>query len=777
MSADGLLRSRRALVAGVGQSTRENRVLPFAPLSVQIPARVGSGQPERKRAAPIDTARGFVASPHGATTGYRFDPYTLAVQDSNYGLVGAPYAVMNFATAFHVSDATHWDDTICFYQSLIEVNAAEMSLLAMPTAILSAPEIPYLIKGAGAGNEYGTPLLNATEKRVFAVGRYQVQTWGGGGSVQTLQPTSPRSSSKAMTGGQRTDIATNKAWLCQFYYTGIAWDDNSGAWEFSSAEVSMLLAASYLSKVDATPSITMSPAAFGSAVNSSGNSTSATTLPSTPVFLVGTGEVYTYGNATVNGYDNGAKIIWPWSGTVDKALAGDLYTSYSRVAYSGSQANSPAVAGVTLTYSASNSKTFDSGNNKYFLKEQTIAIAPGALNIANETLISGGVGILIWYSGDTPAYIAGSKKGIANWHNDYYSEISGSTANRTWEDQTGNFSVKIGSTDLFSVQFSRHKTAGQVATLSPNTSYYAGYLANPYGNVWDASGMGVQAHVSLYEDSEIWGRPPADVHAKMVEMGDAFAQMTLYTSEAQNGVTSRSYYSASVASGPTTDTQALSWTTKDYLLYDPENGVYITIEGAFTGTQSYGSAASTTLSVILKITTRHHVFTKSLYSVSHAYAELLPETQVIVSGKNAIPSPKILSLFVPLYQEQGSFKGASYVTLSEENAGAAPAHMFNFLLSLRLYSGLSTLNEDNRTGAGVAFVPLNLVEALYAFVFSQEYGVGSTRYPVSSTTRYNDLVSGLFSSPVAIQVKNGAESSWPSGIESSLSATAGLWRT
>jgi len=41
MSVDDLIRARQALAAGVGKTTRENRVLPFAALNVQIPERVG----------------------------------------------------------------------------------------------------------------------------------------------------------------------------------------------------------------------------------------------------------------------------------------------------------------------------------------------------------------------------------------------------------------------------------------------------------------------------------------------------------------------------------------------------------------------------------------------------------------------------------------------------------------------------------------------------------------------------------------------------------------
>jgi len=60
-----LLRSRHQLAAGVGQTTRKNRVLPFTPLAVQIPARVGiydPGAPEAPVVEPPACLQGEIRS-------------------------------------------------------------------------------------------------------------------------------------------------------------------------------------------------------------------------------------------------------------------------------------------------------------------------------------------------------------------------------------------------------------------------------------------------------------------------------------------------------------------------------------------------------------------------------------------------------------------------------------------------------------------------------------------------------------------------------------------
>jgi hypothetical protein len=157
---------------------------------------------------------------------------------------------------------------------------------------------------------------------------------------------------------------------------------------------------------------------------------------------------------------------------------------------------------------------------------------------------------------------------------------------------------------------------------------------------------------------------------------------------------------------------------------------------------------------------------------NYTYTELLPETEIGTTGKYAVPSPQIRAIFAPLYQEQGSFKGAHYVTEEEENNGAAAFHGFDFLLYLRSYGDLGTLNADNESGTAVYFVPCNLLEMLYAIVFSQEYGVGTTRYPVTYTARFNDLMGTLFADPVRVSIRDGVSSLWTNAFGADFAATS-----
>ena len=255
----------------------------------------------------------------------------------------------------------------------------------------------------------------------------------------------------------------------------------------------------------------------------------------------------------------------------------------------------------------------------------------------------------------------------------------------------------------------------------------------------------------------------------------AMMGQSMYDSEDSDGHYGRAYYTASVSPSVSLDNNSLTWSTKDFILYDPTNEVYITIEGSFVGADN-----EATLTVLLKVQTRHHTTTQTLGVFSYTYGEMLVEREIGTSGKYAVPSPQIRAIFAPLYCEQGSFKGAHYVTQAEEDGGIAAFHGFNFVLNLRMYSDFDTCNDDN-AGQQVYFVPCNLLEMLYAFVFSTEYGVAEdgTRYPVTYTTRFNEMRDTMFATPVRVAVKDGSATNWTDTLGGDFAAvsTVALYRT
>lgn len=767
--------------------------------------RTRNGMPEfttvRAQEGTDASRRGFVAYVRGSRYGALFDPYTLEVLDPKYRLVGALYSVQDFATGWNVSptDTTHWCDTIVFDGEVVKVNAKAMTLINSPSGGAFGT-IPFLRK-ASATEPYGNRVLNATQKRVFAVGRETVQAWGGSGAVQTLTPTAPRAEDKAMTIGQRIEASTNKAFLGQLFFSGSSWDDIGGEWGFSSAEVAMMLTPPYLSKVSTGMVAAMPIVSFGDPVSSSGTMDTSTALPATPVAMTATGNIEsisTYYAGGVGG-TGGATIHWYWAGTVSKELEGYVHAGYYRLSYTGDATHSETQGGYSVVYSGNNVKNFDVRSDVTYISAQTVPL----VDTHTDTLTSASLGAtattLYWDTntsyntpetvpptrGQTERLVFGGAAGF------------GPSATRDYETQTGTFTVTANSIEILSCEYYREHSTGQKEVFSPNTTYYDMYMGNyTYSG---PSGMGMLGRVFLEpvvhpgtDTIEIasWYKinptpPPiqspeavAEINQEYADMASALSGQTYYDSE--NAYLPHNFYSRTIATDITQDTRSLTWRTKDYLLHDVINGVYISVEGSFSGS---GHPATATLGVSLKVQTRYNTNSISFGGWNYSYGELLPEKILDEDlGLWAVPSPQIRAIFAPLYQGQDSFKGAHYVTAAEEANGAIPFHGFNFVLVLQPYDAVSSCNDDN-LGTQVFMVPCNLLEMLYAFVFSQEYGVSQyERYPVSFLQRYTDIMSGasaLFNVSRRVQIRDGVVSNWVSNLGTAYenSPTTELYRT
>lgn len=702
----------------------------------------------RQTAAPTDTVRGFVAK--ASSRAVLFDPYTLDVLNANYSPALNTYAIQHFATAWNVPalDDTHWHDVVLFDGATIKVNAKVMPALGI-TANHGFPAIPYVINRATAEDQYGNAERNVTEKRVFAVGRSDVKAWGGGGVVETLTPTAPRSEGRSMTIGQRVDRATNKAWIGQIYHPAAGWDA-AGEWAFTSAEVTMLLTAPYLSKAPSSANVALTVAEFGPPVSSSGSSSVSTPMPDTEISIVGVPEF----GSVITGYSIG--VIWPFREKNIGPLNGATNTTYSKTTYSGSSSASAVAAGRTLTAVENNVAEFYD-NTDALVVSGTVDLPPTAS--ANNSLQSllGATGTnpstdtFFWYEPSGPNGHRGDDTMIVD------TQTVGTVSSVT-SIQNVSFSVSVGGINLVSGQAYRKKEGGNKTIPIGTSTRLDGFIANPYGWLGVETGLGSFMTIAIIGD--------ATANSLSVAKGSTEQEFGILKSKADQWMAVKYYpggalvgasWYTSTTGTRSADTSTMSWSSKDYLLYDETNGVFISVDATFSGVSTAAS-----LDVILKVQTRFHTTTQVLGHFDYTYSQLVVEREIGSTGKYAMPSPQIRAIFAPLYQEQGSFKGAHYVTQLEESNGATPAHLFNFLLRLRPYSGVGTVNDDNLSSRDVHFVPCNLLEMLYAFVFSQEYGVAASgeRYPVTFTARYNDMMATLFSIPVRVAIRDGAQGVW-----------------
>lgn len=725
--------------------------------------------------------RGFVAVVPGATTGTLFNPYTLAVVQHGFKPAGALYYVLDYATDWNVSpsDTTNWRDVIVFDGNKILINGLRMAPPLQDLASVPAGGIPYFINTGLSGGQYGRP----QDRRTFAVARELVKSWASAGITETLTPTTPRVDEKALTLGPAIVRSTHKAWLGQMYYTGTSATDDAGTWAFSQREVNMMLASPFLSGTNSSASVDMTPPSLTSAGTSSGSISTDVTLPDTPVGMTGVAEL-----RQDNPYDGSRAatvVVWGFDTQISRPLQGLRSGSYSRLTYTGSQSSTETQAGIALDYSGSNTKYWDSRSEHYTIKAQLVPMADaptstytymGMSATATDIFYAVSPGDIYPRRNKTERYVSGG----GHYPDSYHS--------RNYEVQTAAFSVSTPLFDLVTVSIYRESSSGQLVELSPNMTYYPPYFGPYYYHV---SGMGSAGRVELNYDynpgndtfpvgdtyKQNPSPPPnqlpaviAEVEALRTAMRDAHMAAIFYDDESSSGDTERpyggnSFYYASV--NPSVDllSQTLTWQTSDFILFDEDNGVYIRIDGEFSGQDT-----DATLTVSLVIETRHDTTTVQLLTRDYTYGDLLPEYEIGSTGKYAIPSPQVRAMFAPLYREQGSFKGAHYVTQAEEGLGATPAHLFNFRLILHTLSDVGEVNELNATDTNVHFVPFNLLEMLYCFVFSQDYGVGAStgqRYPVTFTTRFNDLATNLFGVPFDVAVRDGTIGDWTHALHSS----------
>ena len=171
--------------------------------------------------------------------------------------------------------------------------------------------------------------------------------------------------------------------------------------------------------------------------------------------------------------------------------------------------------------------------------------------------------------------------------------------------------------------------------------------------------------------------------------------------------------------------------------------------------------ATATLAVSLKVQTRYHTNVITLGGVELHLQRSSPGEN-IRRGQRSLgrSSPQIRAIFA-LYTKSRTPSRAHYVTAAEEANGALPFHGFNFVLRLQMYDSIGTINAENASQHEIHMVPCNLLEMLYAFVFSQEYGVSQyERYPVTMPRASKALQESLFSSTVRVHIRDGAVHDW-----------------
>lgn len=757
--------------------------------------------------------RGFVAKVPGGRA-ILFDPYTLEILQENYTPALNTYTVQGFASAWNRAPGDVYADVVLFEGTKIKVNAKDMPSLGI-TANHAYPAVPHVIERDTADDRYGNAERNGTEKRVFAVGRYRVTSWGSEDPLTVvLEPASARPY-KSVTLGQHVEPLLDMAFVAQIYFTGSWWADSLSQWRFSQSEVQMMLAAPYLTLSNTDSSAELPQGGWGLVgENLTGTEVTALELPSVDLMLIGSPVLSTNTPYSIPADGHGGSggmyvIFWPWTGTYSSALQGEVHSTYLRTQYSGDADATTSQGGVELTYRARNYKDWDVSDEYVRQASQTIVVS-------DETYSGSGLSMgadisNLWWGGITDS---GFDINDIKPHRGPCAKqvdsmvIPGTTVtSRNKQKQSGQFSVTMrkgfGEDYLISIDFIKEYSFGEGYNIYALTGWYDSYLlggegyAPGWGTIYGFAGVGLggnsRAQISPYVSTATDNAPiysyyynpsghsqdpvaATKINEKYNGAVSKFMGQTLYDSEDSSGHVGRLYYTGSVVASKTVRFATLSFHTKDYIFYDDINHIYISVES-----DCYTSeAGKLSLNVQIVVNTPWGYAVNYIGFYNFTFSDILKEQAVLDTGLTAVPSPQLRAMFVPLYREQGSFKGIHYTTDGDLIAGASPYCGINFVLNLQMYPDLSNCNADNLSGQQVYFVPFNLLEALYLYIFSQESGVAvGNKYPVSFPDHYNMLRDDLFSVPVRVAYRNGVQDNWTDGFGPDFAAvgTVSLHRT
>ncbi|MCA9361848.1 hypothetical protein KC906_00595, partial [Candidatus Kaiserbacteria bacterium] len=460
----------------------------------------------------------------------------------------------------------------------------------------------------------------------------------------TLTPTDARTEDRAMTVGPRLDFSTDTAWLGQLFFpSGYSWD-GAGEWYYTSAQVQMLLTSTYLVKVAGNSNVAMTPPSFSGPTASSGSMSTNITMPDgAEIMLIGSpvndvATPYDHPGGLPAGSNGTFVVHWPWTGVLTAALQGHVDANYTRTSYSGSVSSSETQSGRQLDYLSSNGKIWDVRNEVTRQTDYNHVVATHGPESTSGGSKMGADSSTLWWGEHIPS--GWDLSTLEATRGSTYKDIDDvlipgtSVTGRSYQEQTGSFSVKIGANPLVEGSYTRNKSSGQGTTIWARTGTYDAYfLPGPgYAAGWVTIyyyagvglGGGTRATVTFYASPstdiipiyDYYKNPSgslqdpsatAEINDKYGEAVTAFMGQTMYGNEDDSGHVSKRYYDGAIVPSLSLDNSTMCWSTKDYILYDETNGVYISVESSFVGVDT-----SATLDVILKVQTRHHTTTQIL---------------------------------------------------------------------------------------------------------------------------------------------------------------------
>lgn len=625
-------------------------------------------------------------------------------------------------------------DVWLYRSGSILVNTKGLSSVLFQPQQIEADALPFIITNSGS-NPYGvnTPVSG------FAVGRYSLALPNG--ASMNLLPVDPRSQNKAMTYGQKIKPANREAWQQQLYFTGESWDALTGGWSISQCKYALVQnsiapPSSYATQTAYSISTT-TPSCIPQ-LQGVTNFTGFVSLGTINIPITVAGR---WGNPVGANYSFGAYHSYYIYARPSELYFGDVEYGVDRVQSTINHANSidgsvlfmGETVNVFATVNRQVSTYADSGKTP----AQHVPV-PDFYNPDYITRDYYGAELYLGSSTNTALSPFGvdssAQQATAGYPIDENSH--GSTANRTESTYSGSFSIIHKGVELMAGEFSREVKTGNKINPYENPLNRPIFEATFGSAGWEDYKSSGQA--TWVNDSEFQAYQPGNIGSwtgkRLIYIGGFYVQRFIN-------------YGTVTATPP--DVSSLTWRTTDFLLLDEENQTSIQVKGLFSGSNGNG-----TLAVDLVISTPLSTSTVTLFQREMYYE--LPLTE---DDPAHVPVPRLTIFPGAMYYHQGAMCGGVY---SEASEGAPKASLMSFDLRLR---GFDAVGEARQHHGTIEFVPANLLEMLYAYVYSSKYGLDNDeRYPVTRTALYDDMQQTLFGTTFAVNYKNGTLSAWVSDL-------------
>lgn len=677
--------------------------------------------------AVAEQVRGFTLS--GVNPVVVFDCFSKTAVGTTT-IAHATYAVADFVS-LHKLAAPEWgefNDVWAVVGAKVYVNGTISRGVLYPASGQEERSIPVIIPN-GAEPRYSGAVG-------FAVGRFSVVA-PDGSSVQ-LTPTTPRDDRKALVMGQKIHGADNATWLSQLWFTGDMWDDIGSGWAISQLRVVTSNTLPYLTSTPSSFPVVLAtcvPQSTGTVqvapgYRDTGSVQALLTLYGTFVGQGGSGPVWQT-IATAN---------TPYYGPVKHGV--NFYGSTS--SYEQNIDDVSDYLGDPVSSHQSSTITITTQHEQGTQPAQNIVV-PNRYDI--DTFYKTDVVLRnsSWDSNLTPygrdISVAGySRYGEAYISLNGFALGDGMQIDTSVSDYSGEFSVSYQSRMLTQGSFSRVITTGGTYSVTPR----------PFDFYF---------HGTTFTESSGWAWPMS------LEEAASYIVPTIASWEGCKCIwNDPNYYQPSqvrvdwAIEENNSDASMLQWATIDHVLLDAENSVFIFLKSEFSATQTQNDGGTGTLVVTLEIEAPTGNASISVFSTTlTGFGQILPLSN---DAPTRVPMPRLSAFPGSIYYHQGAFRGVAYTEASET---CAPACLMDFSLRVSGFGAIGETNPD--TDSSVVLVPANLLEMLYAYVFSDQYGQNDyERYPVTRMDWYVGMSESLFNTDVHVQYANGAVGAWVTSV-------------